>query len=266
MGFVDRPQKFLALHFAIGVWDSNIGEVMGHPDTDPAVFEQLLTFADEIGLVPIPIRKEQSGYIVNSLIVPWCTAALDLLVRGVSDFESIDRTWMITLQTGMGPCGMMDRMGLGVVHHVANVDRRGQLAQRSTLVRALHRRAVHPARPPGSHERPGLLQLPESNLRSTGLHLTQNRPTHTTGSLRTGLSAPPTAPRQSRRSIEITFDRPDELPRPARVLLPDPRPDHQEPPGNDRGLSYRSAIYYTSDDQRDRRETIADVAALSASA
>ncbi len=120
-GFVDRPQKFLALHFAIGVWDSNIGEVMGHPGTDPAVFERLLKFAEEIGLVPIPIRKEQNGYIINSLIVPWCTAALDLLVRGVSDFQSIDRTWMITLQSGMGPFGMMDRMGLGVVYHVAKL-------------------------------------------------------------------------------------------------------------------------------------------------
>ena len=96
------PSSFLALHFAIGVWDANIGEVMGHPGTDPAVFESVLTFAEEIGLVPIPIRKEQSGYIINSLLVPWCTAALDLLVRGVSDFQSIDRTWMITLQTGIG--------------------------------------------------------------------------------------------------------------------------------------------------------------------
>ena len=120
-GFVDRPQKFLALHFAIGVWDSNIGEVMGHPGTNPDVFESLLRFAQEIGLVPIPIRKEQNGYIINSLIVPWCTAALDLLVRDVSDFQSIDRTWMITLQSGIGPCGMMDRMGLGVVYHVAKL-------------------------------------------------------------------------------------------------------------------------------------------------
>ena len=120
-GFVDRPQKLLALHFAIGVWDSNIGEVMGHPGTEPAVFESVLKFAEEIGLVPIPIRKEQNGYIINSLIVPWCMAALDLLVRGVSDFESIDRTWMITLQTDMGPFGMMDRMGLGVVYHVAKL-------------------------------------------------------------------------------------------------------------------------------------------------
>ena len=119
--FVDRPHKFLALHFAIGVWDSNIGEVMGHPGTDAAVFEGLLEFAEEIGLVPIPIRKEQSGYIINSLLVPWVTAGLELLVRGVSDFQSIDRTWMITMRSGMGPFGMMDRMGLGVVHHVAQL-------------------------------------------------------------------------------------------------------------------------------------------------
>jgi 3-hydroxyacyl-CoA dehydrogenase len=119
--FVDRPQKFLALHFAIGVWDSNIGEVMGHPRTDATVFEDLLEFAEEIGLVPIPIRKEQSGYIINSLLVPWVTAALELLVRGVSDFQSIDRTWMITMRSGIGPFGMMDRMGLGVVYHVATL-------------------------------------------------------------------------------------------------------------------------------------------------
>ena len=120
-GFVDRPERFLALHFAIGVWDSGIGEVMGHPGTDPAVFEDLLTFATEIGLVPIPIRKEQSGYVINSLLVPWCNAALDLLVRGVSDVHSIDRTWMITLRSDIGPFGMMDRMGLGVVYHVARL-------------------------------------------------------------------------------------------------------------------------------------------------
>ena len=78
--FVERPERFLALHFAIGVWDSNIGEVMGHPGTDPLVFDRILAFASETGLVPIPIHKEQPGYIINSLIVPWCTAALGLLV------------------------------------------------------------------------------------------------------------------------------------------------------------------------------------------
>lgn len=120
-GLVQRPTRFLALHFAIGVWDSNIGEVMGHSGTDPAVFQAVLGFAREIGLVPIPIHKEQNGYIINSLLVPWCTAALDLVVRGVSDVQSIDRTWMITMRSDMGPFGMMDRMGLGVVFHVAKL-------------------------------------------------------------------------------------------------------------------------------------------------
>jgi 3-hydroxybutyryl-CoA dehydrogenase len=39
------------LHLAIGVWDSNIGEVMGHPGTDTAVFDRVLKFAEEIGLL-----------------------------------------------------------------------------------------------------------------------------------------------------------------------------------------------------------------------
>ena len=75
------------------------------------MFDRILAFAGEIGLVPIPIHKEQPGYIINSLIVPWCTAALGLLVSGVSDVESIDWTWMITMRSGMGPFGMMDLMG-----------------------------------------------------------------------------------------------------------------------------------------------------------
>ena len=59
--FVDRPEQFLALHFAIGVWDSNIGEVMGHPGTDPAVFSRVLTFAEEIGLVPSPSARSRTA-------------------------------------------------------------------------------------------------------------------------------------------------------------------------------------------------------------
>ena len=169
--FVDRPEQFLTLHFAIGVWDSNISEVMGHPGTDPAVFSRVLTFAEEIGLVPIPIGKEQNGYIINSLIVPWCTAALDLLVRGVSNVESIDRTWMITLQSGIGPCGMMDRMGLGVVYRIAKLIGEAEPGHPALESARYIDADVHPARPLRGGEWPRLLQLPESGLRSARLPL-----------------------------------------------------------------------------------------------
>ena len=58
--FVDetgRPSKFMALHFANGIWDENIGEVMAHPNTDPAVYDQVAEFAKAIGMVPIYIKK-----------------------------------------------------------------------------------------------------------------------------------------------------------------------------------------------------------------
>ena len=51
----------------------------------------------------------------------------------------------------------------------------------------------------------------------------------------------------------------DELPEHPGILLPDPRSDDAEPPG-DRGLSYRSGIYYVDEEQkRVAEDTIADV-------
>jgi len=113
-----RPEKFLALHFANGIWDANVGEVMGHPGTDPKVFDIVVDFAKSIGMVPIPIHKEQNGYVLNSLLVPLLSAAGNLLVNGVSDVESIDKTWMISTQTPKGPFAIMDMIGLQTMYHV----------------------------------------------------------------------------------------------------------------------------------------------------
>jgi len=113
-----RPDKFLALHFAVGVWDRNMGEVMGHDGTDQNIFLQVVEFARAIGMVPIPIHKEQNGYILNSLTVPWFAAALDLLVNGVSDHESIDKTWMIGVGVPLGPIAILDQVGLETAYNV----------------------------------------------------------------------------------------------------------------------------------------------------
>lgn len=115
---VDRPEKFLALHFANGIWESNIGEVMGHPGTDPGIFDQVVAFAEAIGMVPIPIHKEQNGYILNSLLVPFLNAALDLVAREVSDHESIDKTWMISNRAKLGPFGFIDIIGMQTAYNV----------------------------------------------------------------------------------------------------------------------------------------------------
>jgi 3-hydroxyacyl-CoA dehydrogenase len=113
-----RPEKFLALHFANWIWDANIGEVMGHPGTNPEVFNRVIEFAKEIGMIPIVIHKEQNGYVINSLLAPLLSAAGNLLINEVADHETIDKTWMITSAVKMGPFGIMDMVGLETIYNI----------------------------------------------------------------------------------------------------------------------------------------------------
>ena len=113
-----RPAKFLAMHFANGIWERNIAEIMGHSGTDEEIFKQVVEFSKQIGMVPIPIFKEQNGYILNSLLVPFLAAATDLLVNEVSDYASIDKTWMISSGMSMGPCAIMDIIGMETAYNV----------------------------------------------------------------------------------------------------------------------------------------------------
>ena len=114
-----RPDRFLALHFANEIWLRNIGEVMGHGGTSPEIFDLVLTFAKAIGMIPIRLDKEQSGYVINSLSVPWLMAAQALVTNGVALPEDVDRTWMITTKMVMGPFGFLDMIGLETAYNVA---------------------------------------------------------------------------------------------------------------------------------------------------
>src|SRR5208337_1880160 len=114
-----RPDRFLALHFANEIWIRNIAEIMGHPGTDPAVYETVVEFARSIGMEPIELKKEQPGYVLNSLTVPFLFAALDLLVKDVADPATIDKTWRIATGAPAGPFQMLDVIGLNTVYNIA---------------------------------------------------------------------------------------------------------------------------------------------------
>ncbi len=114
-----RPDRFLAVHYAMGMWDSPIAEVMKHPGTEDSVFQEVVQFVEGSQLVPIKIEVEQPGYIINTLLVPWLTAALSLVVNGVSSHQDVDRTWMIC-SGGMprGPLGIIDLVGFEVSRNI----------------------------------------------------------------------------------------------------------------------------------------------------
>ena len=113
-----RPEKFLALHFANEIWKNNTAEVMKHPGTDMQYFDQIIEFAKAIGMVALPLYKEQPGYILNSLLVPFLEAAQMLLVKEVSDPETIDKTWMIATGAPLGPFAILDVVGIRTAYNI----------------------------------------------------------------------------------------------------------------------------------------------------
>ncbi|MBR7554996.1 3-hydroxyacyl-CoA dehydrogenase [Allobacillus sp. GCM10007491] len=113
-----RPEKFLALHFANEIWINNTAEVMKHEKTNMDHFYQVVEFAKEIGMVPLELHKEQPGYILNSLLVPFLNSGLSLLVNEVSDVETIDKTWMIATGSPRGPMGILDIIGMTTPYNI----------------------------------------------------------------------------------------------------------------------------------------------------
>lgn len=109
--FTGRPEKYLHLHFANEIWRLNIAEVMKHEKTSPEVFEQVIEFAKAIAMVPIPLHKEQPGYVLNTLLVPFLKAAMQLAADGIADPKIVDKTWMISTGAPLGPFAFLDIIG-----------------------------------------------------------------------------------------------------------------------------------------------------------
>ena len=116
--FVDRPAKYPHMHFANKIWKCNVAEIMGTNETDPAVFQEVVDFAHAIKIVPIPLHKEQPGYVLNSLLIPFVISAMALWVKGVADPQTVDKDWMISTGSPVGPFMMLDDVGLRTVWNI----------------------------------------------------------------------------------------------------------------------------------------------------
>lgn len=116
--FVDRPEKFINLHFANRIWVCNVAEIMGTPQTSPDVYQTVVDFARSIGMVPIELRKEKAGYVLNSLLIPFLISSMDLWTQGIADPQTIDKDWMISTGAPLGPFAMLDDIGLRTAYNI----------------------------------------------------------------------------------------------------------------------------------------------------
>lgn len=116
--YTGREEKFLSLHFANNIHRQNLAEVMKHDKTDDAVMKEVVEFARSIGMYPAVLRKEQPGYILNSILVPVLGAGLTLYGNDVADPVDIDMDWKIGTGSPKGPFEIIDLVGLTTVINI----------------------------------------------------------------------------------------------------------------------------------------------------
>lgn len=116
--YTGREERFLSLHFANNIHRQNLAEVMKHDKTDDGVMKEVVEFARSIGMYPAVLRKEQPGYILNSILVPVLGAGLTLYGNDVADPVDIDMDWKIGTGSPKGPFEIIDLVGLTTVINI----------------------------------------------------------------------------------------------------------------------------------------------------
>lgn len=113
-----RPDRFLAMHFANDIYKNNTAEIMATKDTDMKVFDEVVKFAREMKMLPLQLKKEQAGYLLNSMLIPFLSASMDLLVNGISSIEDIDTAWTVGTGAPMGPFEILDIVGIKTAYEI----------------------------------------------------------------------------------------------------------------------------------------------------
>ncbi len=116
--YTGREEKYLAMHFANEIWKNNIVEIMKHSKTDDRYFNEIVKFAEAINMIPLPVRNEKSGYLLNSMLVPFLLSAMDLVANGISDPEAIDKAWVSGTGAPKGPFQIIDTVGLETARNI----------------------------------------------------------------------------------------------------------------------------------------------------
>ncbi len=116
-----RMDRVLNTHFYSNPWRSRIVELMKGRMTADETMTRVGGFMRSIGMLPLVVRKESTGFIFNRVWRAVKRECLHLVDDGVASYEDVDRAWMSYYGTKMGPFGLMDKVGLDVVRDIENV-------------------------------------------------------------------------------------------------------------------------------------------------
>ncbi len=115
-----RADRFAGLHFFNPVPVMKLVEVVRTIATSEETFEAVFEFARSLGKDPIRAR-DNSGFVVNRLLVPYLLDAVRALEEGVGSAEDIDKGMELGCGHPMGPLKLLDFVGLDTTYYIAQI-------------------------------------------------------------------------------------------------------------------------------------------------
>ena len=115
-----RPDKFVGLHFFNPVPMMKLVEVVRTIVTSDDSFDRAFEFAKSLGKEAVAAR-DNSGFIVNRLLVPYLLDAIRAYEDGVGSIEDIDKAMMLGCGYPMGPFTLLDFVGLDTTYYITKV-------------------------------------------------------------------------------------------------------------------------------------------------
>jgi 3-hydroxybutyryl-CoA dehydrogenase len=115
-----RPDRIVGLHFFNPVPVMKLVEVVRTVTTSEETFQRAYDFARAIGKEPIA-AKDNSGFVVNLLLVPYLIDAINALEHGVASVEDIDKGMQLGTGYPMGPFVLLDFVGLDTTYKIAEI-------------------------------------------------------------------------------------------------------------------------------------------------
>ena len=117
---LDHPERLVGLHFFNPVPMMQLVEVVRSVRTAPEVVDRAEAFVRAIGRVPVRCRDE-SGFVVNRLLVPYLLDAVRVLEGGTGHIADIDTAMTLGAGHPMGPLTLLDFVGLDTVVRIAEI-------------------------------------------------------------------------------------------------------------------------------------------------
>jgi len=115
-----RPDRFVGLHFFNPVPVMKLCEIVRTLMTDESALAEVTEFVKAIGKEPVQC-KDNSGFIVNRLLVPYLLDAIRAHEEGVGSIEDIDKAMQLGCGYPMGPLTLLDYVGLDTTYYIANI-------------------------------------------------------------------------------------------------------------------------------------------------